>query len=495
MATLSELLRGRTNLPDHDVEWLQLLVGDWQLVADLSFADLVLWVRSTGERWEAVAHVRPTTGQLVFVDDQVGRVADPGRTRDLLDEAASEQRILRVRQVVVPHEQGPDQSVREEYIPVVRGGHVVAVMTRHTNLWTTRTPSRLELTYLATADALCRMVTGGEFPHSGAPTGLRRGAPRVGDGVIRLDVDGVVTYASPNAVSALHRLGHLGEVVGASLAQIVTDNVRESSPVDEGLPLVVTGRQPWRTEVVAGGTTVSMRAIPLTEAGQRFGAIVLMRDVGELRRRERELLTKDATIREIHHRVKNNLQSVAALLRLQSRRLPDGEAKIALAEAERRVGTIAMVHDQLSQGFDETVDFDMIAQRGLNAVVEVSANGAPVHTVTQGSFGRLRAEDATSLAMIMSELVQNAIEHGLGDAGGEVRISIERRSDVRGQSILVVSIEDDGKGIDPARRPGSGLGTQIVQSLVGDLQGRITWEPVDPHGTRARFTATLRPIT
>lgn len=495
MATLSELLRGRTDLPDHDVEWLQLLVGDWQLVADLSFADLVLWVRSVSDRWEAVAHVRPTTGQLVFVEDQVGRVADPGRTRDLLDEAAAEQRILRVRQVVVPHDPGPDQAVREEYIPVVRGGHVVAVLTRHTNLWTTRTPSRLELTYLATADALCRMVTGGEFPHSGAPTGLRRGAPRVGDGVIRLDVDGVVTYASPNAVSALHRLGHLGEVVGASLAQIVTDNVRESYPVDEGLPLVVTGRQPWRTEVVAGGTTVSMRAIPLTEAGQRFGAIVLMRDVGELRRRERELMTKDATIREIHHRVKNNLQSVAALLRLQARRLPDGEAKVALAEAERRVGTIAMVHDQLSQGFDETVDFDSIAQRGLNAVVEVSANGAPVHTVTQGSFGRLRAEDATSLAMIMSELVQNSIEHGLGDAGGEVRITIERQPDERGQPRLAVSVEDDGKGIDPERRPGSGLGTQIVQSLVSDLQGRITWEPVTPHGTRARFTASLRPIS
>ena len=495
MATLSELLRGRTDLPDHDVEWLHLLVGDWQLVADLSFADLVLWVHSVSDRWEAVAHVRPTTGQLVFVEDQVGRVAEPGRTRDLLDEAAAEQRILRVRQVVVPHEHGPDQSVREEYIPVVRDGHVVAVMTRHTNLWTTRTPSRLELTYLATADALCRMVTGGEFPHSTAPTGLRRGAPRVGDGVIRLDVDGIVTYASPNAVSALHRLGHLGEVVGASLAQIVTDNLRESYPVDEGLPLVVTGRQPWRTEVVAGGTTVSMRAIPLTEAGQRFGAIVLMRDVGELRRRERELMTKDATIREIHHRVKNNLQSVAALLRLQARRVPQGDAKIALEEAERRVGTIAMVHDQLSQGFDETVDFDAIAQRGLNAVVEVASNGAPVRTEIRGSFGRLRAEDATALAMIMSELVQNAIEHGLGETGGQVRISVDRQADERGQPMVVVLIEDDGKGIDPARRPGSGLGTQIVQSLVADLQGRITWEPAAPHGTRARFSASLRPLS
>lgn len=491
MATLTDLLRDRASVRDPDVEWLHLLVGDWQLIADLSFADLVLWVRTTEGPWEAVAHVRPTTGQLVFVEDQVGRAADPERTAGLLTEAEAEQRIIRVREVHI----GPGGSVREEYIPVVRDGRVIAILTRHTNLWSTRTPSRLEITYLATADALCRMVTNGEFPMGAAPTGLRRGAPRVGDGVIRLDVDGVVTYASPNAVSALHRLGHHGEVVGASLAQIVTDNMRESYPVDEGLPFVVTGRQPWRSEVVAGGTTLSMRAIPLTEAGQRFGAIVLLRDVGELRRRERELLTKDATIREIHHRVKNNLQSVAALLRLQARRVPEGEARAALQEAERRVGTIAMVHDQLSQGFDETVDFDAIALRGLRAVVEVASQGAAVETVTEGSFGRLRAEDATALAMILSELVQNAIEHGFGTGGGRVTVRINRSVDDRGQPMVLVDVEDDGKGIDPARRPGSGLGTQIVQSLVADLQGRITWEPVSPRGTRARFTAGLRSLT
>ncbi|HET7399983.1 MAG TPA: histidine kinase N-terminal domain-containing protein [Intrasporangium sp.] len=490
MATLRDLLRDCPTLREPDVEWLQLLVGDWQLIADLSFADLLLWVPAPDGPWTAVAHVRPTTGQLVFVEDQVGRLADADRVAPLLTEAAHEQRIIRVRQVAA----GPAGAVREEYIPVVRDGHVVAVLTRHTNLWTTRTPSRLEITYLATADALCRMVTSGEFPHFSAPTGLRRGAPRVGDGVIRLDVDGVVTYASPNAVSALHRLGHHGEVVHASLAQIVTDHLRESYPVDEGLPLVVTGRQPWRTEVAGGGTSVSMRAIPLTEAGQRFGAIVLLRDVGELRRRERELLTKEATIREIHHRVKNNLQSVAALLRLQARRVPEGEARAALQEAERRVGTIAMVHDQLSQGFEETVDFDAIAKRGIQAVVDVSTSGAPVRTVLEGSFGLLRAEDATSLAMVLSELVQNAIEHGLGSTGGTVVVRAARSADEQGRPMLAVDVEDDGKGIDPKRRPGSGLGTQIVQSLVADLQGRIAWEPVRPHGTRARFTASLRPL-
>ena len=493
MATLSELLRGRTNLPDHDVEWLHLLVGDWQLVADLSFADLVLWVRSISDRVGGRGPRAPDDGTARLRRGPGGPRRRPRRTHDLLDEAAAEQRILRVRQVVVPHEHGADQSVREEYIPVVRGGHVVAVLTRHTNLWTTRTPSRLELTYLATADALCRMVTGGEFPHSGAPTGLRRGAPRVGDGVIRLDVDGIVTYASPNAVSALHRLGHLGEVVGASLAQIVTDNIRESYPVDEGLPLVVTGRQPWRTEVVAGGTTVSMRAIPLTEAGQRFGAIVLharrrrAASAGARAHDQGRDDPRDPPPRQEQPPVRGRPAAAAVAP------APRGRGQVALAEAERRVGTIAMVHDQLSQGFDETVEFDTIAQRGLNAVVEVSANGAPVQTVTEGSFGRLRAEDATSLAMIMSELVQNAIEHGLGDAGGEVRISSTggRRA---GPAMVASSVEDDGKGIDPARRPG--LGPRDPDRPVP--RGR----PPGPHlvGARraarhqARFTASLRPI-
>src|SRR5690606_30766564 len=133
----------------------------------------------------------------------------------------------------------------------------------------------------------------------------------------------------------------------------------------------------------------------------------------ELGRREQELITKDATIREIHHRVKNNLQTVAALLRLQSRRVPDQTARHALDEAVRRVGTIALVHETLSQGIDETVDFDEIAVRGLRAVVDVAVTEHRVESVVRGSFGRMRAEDATSLAMIVSELVQNAVEHGL----------------------------------------------------------------------------------
>ncbi|WP_295697705.1 PAS domain-containing sensor histidine kinase [Lapillicoccus sp.] len=491
MPTLAELLHENSELQSADIEWLHLLVGDWQLLSDLSFADLILWVRSSRVQWNAIAHIRPTTGQMVFFEDQVGARASKARA-ETLEQAFSERRIVRERDT----EWRDDLPVREESIPVVRQGRAIAVLTRHTNLTTMRTPSRLELTYLATADALSRMIAAGEFPHASAPTGLRRGAPRVGDGVVRLDYEGVISYASPNAISAVHRLGFVGDVIGGSLSQIVTTVLRDSSPVDEGLPLVLTGRQPWRTEVGSGGAVISMRAIPLTEAGQRFGAILLLRDVSELRRREQELMTKDATIREIHHRVKNNLQSVAALLRLQARRTEDRNTRSALLEAVRRVGTIALVHETLSQGFDETVDFDDVAERSFRAVVEVAAYDKPIQRRRTGDpFGRLKAEDATSLAMILSELVQNAIEHGLSATGGTVWVDVERTPQVKGPDLLTVCIEDDGTGMPTGRHPGSGLGTQIVQSLVQDLRGVITWTDADPHGTKVVFTAQLRTLS
>lgn len=498
MATLNELLRAATTLESPDREWLHLLVGDWQLIADLSFADLVLWVPRTAQDgvplekvtdWVAAAHVRPNTGQMVFYEDVVGR--EPmSQLRGLIESVWESGGVVRSPQV----RHRDEMRVREEAFPVPRAGNRIAVVTRHTNLGG-RTPTRLELTYVSIGDSLVRMVAEGAFPSLAAPTGARRGAPRVGDGVIRLDASGLVLYASPNAISSIHRLGHKGAVIGTVLATIVADILtRSEAPIDESLALVLTGRAAWRTELTARSATISMRAVPITEAGTRVGALVLSRDVTELRRRERELLTKEATIREIHHRVKNNLQTVAALLRLQGRRLPEGAARVALDEAVRRVGTIALVHETLSQGFDETVDFDEIAVRGLQAVVEVATSEHRVHSTLVGTFGRMRAEDATAMAMIISELVQNAAEHGLGDRDGMIEVKAQRAVE-DSEQVIYVTITDDGAGLPAGFRPGlAGLGTRIVTSLIQDLRGTIRWDKAHPRGTVVHVMARLRPM-
>ncbi len=480
MANLGEMLRLHGTLTPAEMEWLHLLVVDWQVVADLSFSDLVLWIEHDGG-FVAVAHSRPSTGVTVHQDDVVGQRLPPTRI-DLVRRAASEAKIQ--------HSQEPrwtgSFAVREDLIPVVCSGRVVAVMSREANLGIARSPSRLEVNYLALAEELCGMIARGEFPNKSAPA-VRRGLPRVGDGIVRLDPEGVVVYASPNAMSGFHRLGLPGPLIGRHLVSGVTEQLDETAPVDEALPLVLTGRAAWRTEVEARGVALSLRSIPLTEYGRRKGALLLVRDVSEIRLRERELMTKDATIREIHHRVKNNLQTVSALLRLQARRSDSEETRSALEEAQRRVSTIAVVHETLSQTIDETVDFDDLIGRILSMTADIATPEKRVSTRFEGSFGMISADVATSLAVVLTELVANAVEHGLGRLGGQVIVRATRAGED-----LTVEVIDDGKGIGPDG-PGSGLGTQIVRTLVSaELRGSITWVRGETCGTIVTVHARLR---
>ncbi|MBT0994569.1 histidine kinase N-terminal domain-containing protein [Cellulomonas sp. DKR-3] len=485
MSTLSTLVERHGPLSSADLEWLHLLVGDWQVVSDLAFADLVLWLPTTDGDFVAVAQCRPSTGATVHYDDVVGATAPEGQ-RPQLQRSLDERRPQRSRE---PRWFG-SYAVREEAIPVVRDGRPIAVIARQTNLGGARTPSRLELNYVEAADDILGMISRGEFPAPDAPTGPRRGAPRVGDGLVRLNSEGEVMYASPNALSCFHRLGALGDLTGRSLVEVTADLLPDQrATVDESMPLVLMGRAPWRTDVEVRGVALSLRAVPLTEGGHRTGAVLLCRDVSELRRRERELITKDATIREIHHRVKNNLQTVAALLRLQSRRMTSPEARDALAEAMRRVATIALVHDSLSQTIDESVPFDDLVGRSLRLAADAASAGAHVRTTVAGTFGSIPAEDATALALVLTELVTNAVEHGFdGREQGNVEIVVHRDGDE-----LEVRVDDDGAGIPEGRGAGSGLGTQIVQTLVtNELRGTITWAPREEAGTSVRVTVQLR---
>ncbi|HMO10438.1 MAG TPA: histidine kinase N-terminal domain-containing protein [Actinotalea sp.] len=483
MPTLSNLVTRHTELGSAEVEWLHLLVGDWQLVSDLAFADLVLWVPTYRGDYLAVAQARPSTAATVHYDDVVGTTAPDGQ-RPQLDKALAEVAVQRSRE---PRWFG-SYAVREEAVPVVRDGRAIAVIARQTNLGGARTPSRLELNYVEAADELLGMIARGEFPAPHAATGPRRGAPRVGDGLIRLNSEGEVLYASPNALSCFHRLGVLGSLVGESLAEVTTGLLEEHTQTDESLPLVVTGRAPWRTDLESRGVCLSLRAVPLTDRGERVGAVLLCRDVSELRRRERELLTKDATIREIHHRVKNNLQTVAALLRLQARRMTSTEAREALGEAIRRVTTIAQVHETLSQTLDEAVDFDQLVDRSLRLAAEVAAAGGSVRTLREGSFGMVPAASATALALVLTELVTNAVEHGFADGRpGTVDIVAERD----GPHLRAV-VADDGSGL-PSGGTRTGLGTQIVSTLVRyELHGTIEWEPREGGGTQVVLDIDLR---
>jgi two-component sensor histidine kinase len=492
VSTLSDLVHAQGRSDEADVEWLHLLVGDWQLLADLAFADIVLWVPSADDSFVAVAHARPSSSATLFYRDFVGQTIKPEWAAQVT--AAFETTKINDSTMPTWYEETP---TRVRAVPVLRriapsGKQTtempIAVITRHTNLSEARTPSRQELTFNECANDLFEMIASGDFPDLGAPASPRRGAPRASDGLIRLDIDGIATFASPNALSAFNRMGFAGELEGESLAEVTTGLLEaRKDVVDESLPLVVTGRAPWRTDIEARGVTVSLRAIPLRHRGERIGAIILCRDVTEMRHQERELITKDATIREIHHRVKNNLQTVASLLRIQARRTHNDVARDALGQAMRRVAAIAVVHDTLSEGLSQNVDFDAVFDRVLLLVAEVaSSHNTTVHPKFTGSFGILPSEYATPLALALTELVTNAVEHGLAGRNGEVVISAKRND-----KELRVRVRDNGVGL-PEGQVGAGLGTQIVRTLIqGELGGTIDWHTLVGSGTEVTIDIPL----
>jgi two-component sensor histidine kinase len=462
MATLPELARAHTALEPAAVDHLQRLVRGWGMLADLCFGDLVLLASTVEGAFVVLGQMRPSTSQTLHHDDLVGRVMTEAE-RPVVGRACRSGEI--VEGEVSLGEQA--DHVRMQGIPVRMDGNVIAVMTREAALSATRRPGALERVYSDTFDRFARMIVRGEYPFA-VDDDLGEDAPRVGDGAMVLDASGRVEFASPNAVNALHRMGIHANITGTRLDEIGVEETAVSRSFFAGRPV---------TEEVerAPDVTVQFRCLPLLHRGEVTGGLVLLRDVTDIRRRDRLLLSKDATIREVHHRVKNNLQTISSLLRLQGRRLSSQDGKSALREAERRIRSIARVHEVLSLDPGEHVAFGEIVRDLVRMAEEAVVGNRTVIFKVEGDAGELHAEVATSLAIVISELLQNASEHGFPDTetdeDGLVVVKLTNTG-----TKLDVQVRDNGVGLPENFSPEStdSLGISIVTNLVTtQLNGSI----------------------
>jgi two-component system, sensor histidine kinase PdtaS len=494
-----------------DHEYLAELTATWGLVADFCFSDLLLFV-PRGEKFVVTAQIRSTTSRTLYEDDLVGHVVAPV-LRPLLGACLAKGEILEGHAEPLTGE----GAVRVTYIPVHRmradGTRVaIAVLTRELGSDMTHRPGRLERTYLEIFDALAAMIRDGLFPFLPVDPARPVGTPRVGDGVMVLGALETITYVSPNATSALHRLGivanpqdrRLSEILpGAGAAELCLKTNRPAFAEVEGEP-----------DASGHRATVVLRAIPLlaaaavgsdpskSDAGTlSVRAVVLIRDVSDIRRRDRLIVTKDASIREVHHRVKNNLQTISALLRLQGRRLESTEAKQAIEESVRRIRSIALVHETLSTVDRDAVPFDELVRPLVRLVEEGLASPGVTFTV-EGALGDLPPETATPLIVVLTELLQNAVEHafagsqllegsgrgyGSGSAVGSVTGAVPNSSfgevtlagAPRKQGLvairlasepdkLTIEVRDNGNGLPEgfSLSGSKSLGLSIVRTLV-----------------------------
>ncbi len=515
MASLSELARDRTALDETDIQHLRRLVRSWGLLADLSFSDLLLFVptKDGDGSFIVLGHVRPSTGQTMYRADPVGQVF-----------RASERPLVRQSYYHGKIEAGElslrltfDELVKVKSVPVRGPGGVVAVMTSESHIKPDRLYSELERTYMHTFDRFADMVQKTEFPFKVQEEGRFR-APRVGDGTVVLDENLKVDFASPNAVSAFHRLSVHRNLFGLSFPTLGLGDDEVVRARDERRPVIVElehGRE----------TTVVMHFLPLLVGGEVTGGLLVLRDISDLRRRDRLLLSKEATIREIHHRVKNNLQTISSLLRIQSRRVDSPEAKAALDESVRRIASIALVHETLSQDTGEDYDtgddvvlVDLV--KPLVRMVEESMvlPGRPMRIKVSGDAGIVPSEVAMPLAVVITELLQNTADHAFGRRTtkrsaeapydptasgpsdeddrqgnqGNVQVTLDRTEET-----LHLCVEDDGDGLPSGfDLANTGLGLTIVQTFVRDeLSGQIDMSDSDgPEGQRGTRVTVSVPL-
>ena len=466
MASLEELAKENRNLEDDLISYLQDLTRSWGLLADLSFSDLLLYLpteESPVDSFVLLAHVRPTTSTTLYRADLVGQKFE-AQSRPFVSEAFLNAQISNGKVST-----GGDREMSVMAIPVIWKGETVAILASEKAFIGETPRSEMERTYLSIFDRFAAMFERGEFPY-GEESRFQHRMPRLGDGLLLVNADGQIEFASPNAVSLLHRLGWHRPVVGSRFEET-------------GLsPKILNEAFSLKSSVVdelerEDKAFVVSHCFPLLHSGKATGAAVLVRDVTELRRRDRQLISKDATIREIHHRVKNNLQTISSLLRIQGRRLDSDEAQMALNESVRRIGAIAVVHETLAVSQEGEVTFGEVMRPLVELVKEgLSSPVKPISIEVSGDTGLLPSEVTTTLAVVVTELLQNALDHGFKAVLGEFE---DGRVDVvlsKNEETVMVEVSDNGVGLPEGFdiEKNVGLGLTIVKTFIQqELEGSL----------------------
>jgi two-component sensor histidine kinase len=304
-----------------------------------------------------------------------------------------------------------------------------------------------------------------------------------------LDAQGRIEYLSAPAEHLYRRLGYADNLVKTQLQELETNEYICFKSMERGVCLEQRVQEHdlvWIKRVVPllsgdgarwSPPLVGRRSVPA-------GAIVAIQDVTDELRKEQELKIKTAMIQEIHHRVKNNLQTIAAMLRLQARRSQTPEVVDQLRESVGRILSIAVVHEFLSHDENAAINIHEVSNRILAEIRNgVLDHTRPINLTLEGTRTfTLPAQQATSCALIINELVQNAVGHGFeGRTEGTIVVRLSEQGDS-----LYIEIQDDGRGLPEGFDATSqgGLGLQIVRSLVReDLKGEF--ELLNGQGVRA----------
>ena len=481
VATSSAIVE--TRLSENAAHLLGTIRASLPLLSDLMRADLIVYLpgNNPGEAVMA-AESRPATVPSVFSESQLGRI--------VIEE--EERALFRVLRNGAPQHEASRVTLRgtpygHEIWPIKSEGKVIGALGVVVALLERGRQRKKSIVFRRAIAQVRQMVLRGQLE---GPDNISRLGEHVGPLVV--GSSGAILYISSIAEALYRKLGYTHSLLKTKVQDLKTDEsvvfqaletgTCTERPVQENalwwvkqvIPLVPKSPHALRRRLFGNG------------AGEIEGAIVAIHDVTEERQKEQELKIKSTMIKEIHHRVKNNLQTVAALLRLQSRRTDSAAVEEILRQTISRILSIAFVHEFLSLDASNVIDVKEILQRIIGEASRSALDPEKrIRFLLEGATIYLPAQQATSCALIVNELLQNAVEHGYNTKSeGTIAVSLaDCGSEMR------VEVVDDGEGLGPdfdLVQNGS-LGLHIVQTLVReDLKGRF--ELTNGLGVRAVVT-------
>ena len=462
MDIIQELCKKYTDLTDEEIATIQGMSAVLQPLANLEDADIFIDCPSWDGDAIVVAEAKPSYVPSSYKKTVVGLLArkenEPAVARTFRLGVATKQ------MKAVTQENGRTiQSV--EPIRNATGDRVIGVLIREQRVDEQRQISeRLhfsEQSYERIANALAHMV--------GSNNWLTE---CIDEALLMVDKSGVVTFRNSLARDLYRKLGYIDDPLGQPY-----ENVRL---VDSWNDMDQSGFSVIETTV--GRHSLSIKRIQVDSEDMAFAVVI--QDLTWKKEQEKALILKSVAIKEMHHRVKNNLQTIASLLRLQVRRSDNEETRKVLGESMNRILSIATTHELLAQsGVDQVKIGEVILNIKNNTVRYFARPHFDVNITLEGDDFEVDSDIATSVALIINELLQNSLQYAFQDREkGLVRIVV-----TRGELYSRIEVIDDGSGYDVENVCTDRLGLSIVQTMVKDkLRGTLDVES-GPGGTHVTF--------
>ena len=456
------------------------------LAADISRSDVFLQVPRGEDHFGVVVHALPHSMATLYPESPVGHSYSSAERPWLWSSMTGGLHRTRTEPEV------PDQrsEMRQDVWPVPgTARRMLGALVVYTNVIERERHRRRETSFKRALGQFLQTVAEGKLQGAEVvPPFLEQ------DGIIFVDHMARYRYLSGQASNVYRRLGYLDDLRGRTLDEVAAGDLELAQRAwDEA-------KCQFAEETVRG-RILQRSAIPLlgkpdlegwerlrrwSRAPGRYGAMLLIKDVTEEREKEQKLKVKAVMIKEVHHRVKNNLQMLVSIMRMQARRAFTEEARQLLYESINRILSMSAIHESLSEGEDQSLNLREVTKRLLRLLPQSAVGPASdINLVLEHADDvMLPTNKATACALVINELLLNAVEHGFSGKGeGRVGVYIYDRGPA-----VELQVVDNGRGLPPefSLDAETSLGLDIIRTLVhDDLKGQFEILRRSEGGTQA----------